>query len=75
MLYVNDRLELNIGEMLINIACVYKSKGELDSALHYLDISESLLIQLTQKVGIEREKWKRIFFLLKHGWKRKQGYT
>lgn len=43
VLYDNEKLGLSSGERFNNIARAFKSRGELDSALYYLNISEAVL--------------------------------
>jgi CHAT domain-containing protein len=64
VLYPEGKLGLSSGEMLINIARVYKLKGELDSALYYLDITEGLLDTINMGGRFKKRKVEAYFLFI-----------
>ena len=56
VLYGDGRLGLNSGERLYNIARTFKSRGDLDSALAYLEKTESLFDTIDVKSKFKTKK-------------------
>ncbi len=72
---LNDDEESGLirGERFNNIARVYQSKGELDSALFYLEMSENLYEKIETKSRFKRRKVET-FILLVEVWLEKKDF-
>lgn len=71
--YPDGKLGLSGAERFNNIARVFISRGELDSALHYLHISESLLDTINMKGRFKKRKV-LTYILLVETWLDKKNF-